>query len=403
MRAAIAGANGAGVPWVLDPVAIGALPLRTGLAREFAALHPAVIRGNASEIGALAGGSGGRGVDSTATPDEVAEVAVGGRRQLRHGGRDERAGRPDHRRDPDGAGGVRHADADQGHRGRLRAGRADRCVPRGDAGPDHRGRGRDRLGLRGRRDARAETAAGVGAFAVTFLDALDLLSAADDRGQRADAGDARWSDRRDRTPDSPSTWSPTPRMCGGPAGWSTRSARPSPVVSPRCRCAIRRPPPVSWSRWPPRCSTLLRGTGIPLIVNDRVDVALAVGADGVHVGQQDLHSGGRPPAASGPERHLGLSISDRTQLPRRLALPAGTVDLLGVGPIRDTPSKTDAAPALGFGGLAAICAAGRRCPCVAIGGLRAADSRRCQGQRSRWHGGHLGDLRAARSGGPPRR
>lgn len=75
MRAAIAGANGAGVPWVLDPVAIGALPLRTALAREFAALHPAVIRGNASEIGALAGGAGGRGVDSTTTPDEVAEVA----------------------------------------------------------------------------------------------------------------------------------------------------------------------------------------------------------------------------------------------------------------------------------------------------------------------------------------
>ena len=75
MRAAIDGANAAGVPWVLDPVAIGALPMRTGLAREFAALHPAVIRGNASEIGALAGGGGGRGVDSTATPDEVAAVA----------------------------------------------------------------------------------------------------------------------------------------------------------------------------------------------------------------------------------------------------------------------------------------------------------------------------------------
>ncbi len=76
MRAAIAGANGADVPWVLDPVAIGALPMRTALAREFAAMHPAVIRGNASEIGALAGGSGGRGVDSTATTDEVAEVAA---------------------------------------------------------------------------------------------------------------------------------------------------------------------------------------------------------------------------------------------------------------------------------------------------------------------------------------
>jgi len=76
IRAAISGANDAGVPWVLDPVAIGALPMRTELAREFAALHPAVIRGNASEIGALAGGLGGRGVDSTAAPDEVAEVAA---------------------------------------------------------------------------------------------------------------------------------------------------------------------------------------------------------------------------------------------------------------------------------------------------------------------------------------
>jgi hydroxyethylthiazole kinase len=76
MREAIAGANGAAVPWVLDPVAIGALPMRTKLAQEFADLHPAVIRGNASEIGALLGGLGGRGVDSTATPDEVAEVAA---------------------------------------------------------------------------------------------------------------------------------------------------------------------------------------------------------------------------------------------------------------------------------------------------------------------------------------
>ncbi len=116
----------------------------------------------------------------------------------------------------------------------------------------------------------------------------------------------------------------------------------------------------------------LRGTGIPMILNDRVDVALAVGADGVHVGQQDLD----PVAARrliGPGLHLGLSVSDPSQHLAAMALPAGTVDLLGVGPIRDTPSKTDAAPALGFGGLAAICAAGTL-PCVAIGGLRTADA-----------------------------
>lgn len=111
----------------------------------------------------------------------------------------------------------------------------------------------------------------------------------------------------------------------------------------------------------------LDGTDIAVIVNDRVDVAVAVGADGVHVGQRDLH-----PAAArrliGPDRHLGLSISAPQELAAALLLPAGTVDLLGVGPIRDTASKTDAAVALGFDGLAQLCAASSL-PCIAIGGL----------------------------------
>ncbi len=75
MRAAVSAADGADVPWVLDPVAIGALPLRTKLAGDLAEQRPAVIRGNASEIAALVGGVGGRGVDSTATPDDVIEAA----------------------------------------------------------------------------------------------------------------------------------------------------------------------------------------------------------------------------------------------------------------------------------------------------------------------------------------
>jgi len=111
----------------------------------------------------------------------------------------------------------------------------------------------------------------------------------------------------------------------------------------------------------------LAGTGVPLIVNDRVDVALAVGADGVHVGQRDLD----PIAARrliGPGLHLGLSISTTQELADALLLPAGTVDLLGVGPIRDTPSKTDAAPAVGFDALAMLCRSSSL-PCVAIGGL----------------------------------
>ena len=74
---AAAGAVAAGTPWVLDPVAIGALPVRTALAHELVASRPTAIRGNASEILALAGlSAGGRGVDATDTTDDAAEAVL---------------------------------------------------------------------------------------------------------------------------------------------------------------------------------------------------------------------------------------------------------------------------------------------------------------------------------------
>ncbi|MBO9626083.1 MAG: hydroxyethylthiazole kinase [Microbacterium sp.] len=74
---AVGGATASGTPWVLDPVAIGALPVRTGLAHALAEQRPTAIRGNASEILALAGlSAGGRGVDATDTTDAAAEAAV---------------------------------------------------------------------------------------------------------------------------------------------------------------------------------------------------------------------------------------------------------------------------------------------------------------------------------------
>ncbi|EOW6836058.1 hydroxyethylthiazole kinase [Klebsiella pneumoniae] len=67
-RAAVEHARQAGKPWTLDPVAVGALTVRTAFCHELLALQPATIRGNASEILALAGMSaGGRGVDTTDT------------------------------------------------------------------------------------------------------------------------------------------------------------------------------------------------------------------------------------------------------------------------------------------------------------------------------------------------
>ena len=76
MKQAVAAANKAGVPWTLDPVAVGVLAYRTEACREFLASKPAAIRGNASEILALAGFAGsGRGVDTTAGSDSALEAA----------------------------------------------------------------------------------------------------------------------------------------------------------------------------------------------------------------------------------------------------------------------------------------------------------------------------------------
>ncbi|MBM9468055.1 thiamine phosphate synthase [Nakamurella sp. YIM 132084] len=160
-------------------------------------------------------------------------------------------------------------------------------------------------------------------------------------------------------------------QCGGPAGVveTARQAADGGVDAVQVR------DPHATTRELVALATAVRealaGTGVPLIINDRVDVALAVGADGVHLGQRDLDPV-TARALFGPDVHIGLSISDERELTEALGLPAGTVDLLGVGPVRDTPSKTDAAPAVGFDGLAAIC---RRSPvpCVAIGGIKGDD------------------------------
>jgi hydroxyethylthiazole kinase len=77
MTAAVQSAGSHGTPWVLDPVAAGALAWRTTLAHDLLAVSPpAVIRGNASEILALAGGAGGRGVDAVDTPESAIQIAA---------------------------------------------------------------------------------------------------------------------------------------------------------------------------------------------------------------------------------------------------------------------------------------------------------------------------------------
>ena len=106
---------------------------------------------------------------------------------------------------------------------------------------------------------------------------------------------------------------------------------------------------------------LLQPMGVPLIVNDRLDVALACGADGVHVGQEDLSP--RDMRRWLPQGLIGLSIERLEQLDAAERLP---VDYYGASPVFATATKADAAPALGLDGLRALRARTAR-PLVAIG------------------------------------
>ncbi len=104
--------------------------------------------------------------------------------------------------------------------------------------------------------------------------------------------------------------------------------------------------------------------GIPLCVNDRLDVALVVGADAVHLGQGDLTLAEARRVRAG---RLAIGISTHDLAEARVA-EAGGADYIGFGPIFPTRTKLDASPASGLGALRAV-AATVHLPIVAIGGI----------------------------------
>jgi thiamine-phosphate pyrophosphorylase len=112
---------------------------------------------------------------------------------------------------------------------------------------------------------------------------------------------------------------------------------------------------------------LVAALTVPVLVNDRADIALAAGAAGVHLGTDDL------PVAlarriAPPGFVIGASVGSEAE-----AAAAGEADYWGIGPWRVTPTKADAGPGLGpegFGHLVGL-AGGR--PCLAIGGVRPID------------------------------
>ena len=112
---------------------------------------------------------------------------------------------------------------------------------------------------------------------------------------------------------------------------------------------------------------LLAELRVPLLVNDRVDVAIAVGAAGVHVGPDDL-SPERIRRIAPPGLVIGCSVGSETEMAR-----GEDADYWGVGPLNATPTKPDAGVPLGVAGFAAIVAAAGSKPCIAIGSVRPDD------------------------------
>ena len=114
-----------------------------------------------------------------------------------------------------------------------------------------------------------------------------------------------------------------------------------------------------------------REPGVQLIINDRVDIALAIGAAGVHLGQDDM-----PPDAArkllGPQAIIGYSTHNVDQAISATKLP---IDYLAIGPIFSTTTKSDTAPVLGFEGLRAVRRAIGEFPLVAIGGITFTNAR----------------------------
>ncbi len=115
-----------------------------------------------------------------------------------------------------------------------------------------------------------------------------------------------------------------------------------------------------------RLKELLTPLGIPLIINDRVDVALAVDADGVHIGQSDMaYEDAR--RLLGPDKIIGLSVENFSDLERANSLD---VDYVGISPVYGTPTKSDTAEPFGLEGLTRAVELSAH-PTVAIGGMNA--------------------------------
>lgn len=352
---AAAAARRKGLKWVLDPVGAGASAARRDasieLIREF---HPAIIRANASEVEALdaalsgAGTEGGRGVDSTVRSEDALEAAK--RLAAASGAVVSMSGETDFITDGkkvvkvEGGSSVMPRVTAMG----CAASALTAAFSAGASNPMEAARGAMEMMARAAEMAASRTSL-PGSFQPEFIDAVSRLS-------------RRPFDRK-----LLKLYLVTDRGLAGERDIAdiVREAAAGGVTMVQLR--EKEIGTERFIRLAKELGSVLKPLGIPLIINDRVDVALASGADGVHIGQSDMsYEDAR--RILGPDRIIGLSVENMEQVLEANSLD---VDYIGISPVFATPTKTDTAKPFGLKGLREAVRLSIH-PTVAIGGMNAA-------------------------------
>ena len=356
-----------GKPIVLDPVGVGATPYRTQTAWQIIReCHPTIIRGNASEIMALVNADiKSKGVDSSQSSDDAVESA----KQLAKttGAVVVISGATDYITD-----GTRVETITNGSPLMTQV-TAMGCTASSIVGafaginPDpfeaslH---GMALMGICGERAVAKK--ASPGSLMINFIDEL----ASPNPSQGGEFKGAMFESpllgrgRGEAPSFDLSLYLVTDRTLaqGRDMSWIVREAVAGGVTMVQLRekeCSTAEF--VALAR---ELKTVLQPLGIPLIINDRIDVALAVNADGVHIGQSDMpYDTAR--ALLGKEKIIGLSVETIEEV---MAANALDVDYIGISPVYATPTKTDTLTPFGLEGIEEVMRLSRH-RCVAIGGM----------------------------------
>lgn len=137
--------------------------------------------------------------------------------------------------------------------------------------------------------------------------------------------------------------------------------------APSIQLRIKNRPKSEWQEWALEAQHICAGK-TSLIINDQVEVALNIKADGVHLGKNDLHPV-RARNVLGPKKIIGVTINSIEDAHKIARLPSGTVDYAGVGPWRFTTTKENLSEILQANDFKKIQEVLPNIPCYAIGGI----------------------------------